>query len=293
MSQRSKVFLVLGFGLLAASQSGNLVRVGGATPPVAIAAWRLAIASLLLAPLAGRRLAALAHLSGRQWAVLVAAAVALAAHLITWIAAVQHTTVANAAIFFSVNPVMTAMGGAWLYGERLTPRFGLAVVLGLAGVAWLGWGDWAGGSDALLGDGLALLCSVFFTLYFLAGKSLRPVLDNRAYVTALYGVAALASFVALAAWGLPFADYGARSWACFGLMALVPTMLGHTGLNYALRYLDAGRVSLATLAEPLMAGLVAWPAWGEPLTLRSLAGYAIVCGAVALVVTEPAGSAAR
>ncbi len=286
MSQRTRVFLVLGFGILAASQSGNLVRLGGATHPVAIVAWRLAIASALLSPLAGARLASLGRLSARQAGLLLLASLALAGHLVTWVAAVQHTTVANAAIFFAVNPVLTAVGGAWLFGERLTRRFWLSAGLGLVGVAVLGWGDLDAGPEALTGDGLALICSVFFTLYFLAGKSLRSVLDNRAYVTALYGLASLASFVVLLAIGLPFATYSAAAWLCFGLMALVPTVLGHTGLNYALKYLDAGRVSLATLAEPALAGTVAWMAWGEPLTLQSLAGYAVIAAAVVLLVTE-------
>jgi hypothetical protein len=42
MSRRGKVFLILGLGLLAASQSGNPIRLGGATHPVAIAARRCA-----------------------------------------------------------------------------------------------------------------------------------------------------------------------------------------------------------------------------------------------------------
>jgi len=287
------VFLVLGVGLLAASQSGNLVRLGGHTHPVAIAAWRLLMAALILAPVAGARLSALGRLGAREWGLLGLAGVAPAGHLVAWIAAVQHTTVANAAIFFSVNPVLTAVGGAWLFGERLTRHFWLSAGLGLAGVAILGWGDLGGGPGPLLGDALALLCSVLFTLYFLAGKSLRAGLDNRVYVTALYAIAGLVCFVALAALGQPLFAYDAAAWRCFLLMALVPTVLGHTGLNYALRYLDAGRVSLATLTEPALAGVVAWAAWGEPLTLRSLAGYAVIGAGVALLVREKRSAAPR
>ena len=54
----------------------------------------------------------------------------------------------------------------------------------------------------------------------------------------------------------PLASYSARNWLCFVLMALVPTILGHTSINSALRYIPAGRVALATLSEPPLAGLV-------------------------------------
>ncbi|MFH1998980.1 MAG: hypothetical protein ABIK28_04820, partial [Planctomycetota bacterium] len=48
MSASKKIILYLCIGLLAASQSANIIRIGDAHP-IALAAWRLLIASLLLA----------------------------------------------------------------------------------------------------------------------------------------------------------------------------------------------------------------------------------------------------
>ncbi len=278
MDQRPRLFgAFLAIGILAASQSGNLVRLGDASP-FAIATWRLALASLMLAPFAGRRLAALAQLPGRDLGLLAVAGVALAGHLVAWIAAVQHTTVANAAVFFAVNPVMTAGAARLLFGERLGPRLLLAIALGLAGVVVIGAHALDLSSDSLVGDGLALLCAALFTVYFLLGKRLRARLEARVYVTAVYGAAALAGFVALVAVGAPLVAYDAQNWLCFGLMALVPTVIGHSALNFALRYMDVSRVSALTLIEPALAGAVAWVAWGEPLTGSTLAGYALIAG---------------
>jgi drug/metabolite transporter (DMT)-like permease len=287
MSVPRSVALFLGIGILAASQSGNLVRLADAHP-VAIAAWRLGIASALLAPIAGRRLGALRRLGRGEMGLLLLAALCLAAHFVAWIAAVQHTSVANAAVFFAVNPVITAIAAHLLYGERLTPRLGLSIVLGLVGVAAIGAADLELRREQLVGDALAVLCSLLFTCYFLLGKRLRRTLDSSVYVTALYGLASLMSFVALALLDLPVADYGPRTWLAFGLLALLPTMLGHTSFNHALRYMDAGRISTLTLSEPLFAGLVALFAWGEPLHGSSLLGYGFICLSVLVVVRERA-----
>jgi drug/metabolite transporter (DMT)-like permease len=157
MSVPRNVALFLGVGILAASQSGNLVRLADAHP-VAIAAWRLGIASALLAPIAGRRLETLRRLDRREVGLLVLAALALAAHFFTWIAAVQHTSVANAAVFFAVNPVITAIAAHLLYGERLTRRLGLSIALGLLGVAAIGAADLGLRREQLFGDALAVLC---------------------------------------------------------------------------------------------------------------------------------------
>jgi drug/metabolite transporter (DMT)-like permease len=279
------VWLFLAVGLVAASQSGNIVRIGDA-PPLAIAAWRLLIAAGLFAPLAGRRLAQLARLTGRELALLVAAGAALAAHLVAWIAAVQMTTVANASVIYAINPVLTA-GAAWLiYRERVSGRLAVAIALGLTGIAFLGWSNLRLKPEQLAGDGAALLCSVLFTAYFLLGKRLRNALCTTVYVTALYAIAAACCFAGLWLLDLPMVDYDGRTWLCFALMAVVPTMIGHTSFNHAVRWIPAGRIATLTLSEPMLAGAVAYLAWGETITGGLLAGYVLICASVLVVALE-------
>ncbi|MBW2277262.1 MAG: DMT family transporter [Deltaproteobacteria bacterium] len=280
-----KVWVFLAIGLAAASQSGNLIRIGDAHP-AAIAAWRLLMAAALLAPVAGRDLKLVMRLTRKEVVLLLLAGLALAAHFFAWIAAVQLTTIANAAVFFSINPVITATAGFLIFGERASRRLAISIAVGLLGVAALGWNDVSFSPEGLPGDGAALACSVLFTAYFLLGKRLRRVLPTGAYVTAVYGVAAVFSFIALLLLGEPLVAYDGRTWLCFGLMALVPTVIGHTSFNNALKYIDAGRISAYTLSEPLLAGLVAYLAWDEEITLAVLVGYALVSASVLILVSE-------
>ena len=285
-------YLFLAVGLIAASQSGNLIRIGQA-PAVAMAAWRLALASLLLAPLAGKGLGQLRALSRVQWALVLVAGAALAAHLVAWIAAVQLTTVANAAFFFSVNPVMIATAAHLLYKEQIRSRIALAVGFGLAGVLLMGWHDLDLSRRLLAGDAVALLSAAFFAAYFLLGKRLRRTLDTRVYVCALYATAAACCFLCVAFMGVPVIAYDRRTWVCFALLALVPTLIGHTSLNHALRYLGAGWISCATLSEAPLAGLVAAIAWNERPPPSALAGYLVTSLSVVVLVLDrgPANSA--
>jgi len=292
MSVPKKVWVFLAIGLIAASQSGNIIRIGDAHP-AAIAAWRLLIAAVLLAPLAGRDLAALGRLTRKEIVLLLLAGLTLAAHFLAWIAAVQLTTVANAAVFFAINPVITATAGYLIFGERASRRLAISIGIGLLGVAALGWSDLSFSPEGLPGDGAALLCSVLFTVYFLLGKRLRRVLPTGAYVTSIYGVASAFSFAALIAFGEPLVTYDGRTWLCFALMALVPTVIGHTSFNNALRYVDAGRISAYTLSEPLLAGFVAYLAWGEQITLGVLVGYALISASVLVLVSEGDPNKAR
>ena len=268
-----------------ASRSGNLVRLGEASP-VAIATWRLLLATAIFLPVAGRRLGELRLLARRDLLLLLFAGVLLALHFFAWIAAVQRTTVASAAMFSAVNPMLTAGAAALLSRERVGPRLLAAMALGLAGVALLGAGDFGLESRQLAGDALALACGAIFSVYLIVNKRLRQRLSTATHVTGLYGVAALFSLACLIALGEPLVDYSPMTWLCFTLMALGPTGIGHTAINHALLHLPAGWVSSVTLAEPLLAGLVAYFAWGERITPLGLAGYVLICLCVLLLALD-------
>jgi drug/metabolite transporter (DMT)-like permease len=279
--------LFLALGLVAASQSGNIVRLGEA-PGVAIAAWRLVIATLVLAPFAWRQRRELQGLSGRDRALVGLVGLILAAHFVAFIMGVQRTTVANAMLFFAINPLFTALAGWLLYRERVGPRLIGAIALGVGGVAVMGWSDLSMSGDHLLGDGLALLSALLFSAYFSLGKHLRRGLSNTLYVTSIYGVAAVPCLIALPLLGHPVLAYSPRTWLCFVLMAAVPTLLGHSAMNHALRHIDASRVSTATLVEPLLGGLVAFWLWSEELGLATAAGYALIAGSVLVLLSDRA-----
>jgi drug/metabolite transporter (DMT)-like permease len=279
------VYLILFFGIMAASQSGNIIRLGSAHP-FAIASWRLVLAAVMLAPLAGRGLARIKGLTRAELAMLSVAGVMLTLHFFAWVAAVQHTSVANAALFFLVNPIITSVAGFLIFKERLTRNLIGAMALGLAGAFIIGWRDFSVHGDHLTGDLLAMGSSVLFTVYFLLGKRLARCLPLGAYVAYVYGIAGLVGFAVMATLGIPFFEYSQRTWMCFLLMALMPTMMGHTAVNYAVRFIDAGRVTVIMLMEPFWAGLVAYLVWNEPITLHTLAGYTLLVLSVVVLVWE-------
>jgi drug/metabolite transporter (DMT)-like permease len=276
--------LFLAIGIVAAAQSANIIRIGDA-PPLVMAAWRLTLAVLLLLPLTGRSMKSLIALTRWEWLLLLVGGGMLAGHLITWIAAVQNTTVANATLFFSISPLTTALMAHFIFGEQLTKRLFISIGLGLSGVALIGWDDCQINSGRLTGDLLSLLSVLFFTSYLLIGKRLQRVCATPVYVTAIYLIAGLSCMVSVFIGQYPLIDYSGRNWIAFLLLALVP-MIGHTALNNALRYIDAGRVSAATMAEPPIAGLVAYLAWNEFPTISAIMGYFVIVGSVLVLVLD-------
>jgi drug/metabolite transporter (DMT)-like permease len=64
-------------------------------------------------------------------------------------------------------------------------------------------------------------------------------------------------------------------------------MIGHTGINYALRYVPAYIANLAILGEPVGATLIAWllPAIAEVPGPKTVAGAILVLAGIAVGAT--------
>src|SRR5213078_532239 len=69
--------------------------------------------------------------------------------------------------------------------------------------------------------------------------------------------AAALALLALAR-SMPLVGFAGRDWTVFGVMAAGPMLIGHTGMNYALRHFRATTVNVAALGEPVGASVIAW-----------------------------------
>ncbi|OBK71660.1 EamA family transporter RarD [Mycobacterium sp. 1274761.0] len=97
--------------------------------------WSAVFLAVLLA--AVRRLGDLRGLTGRTWAQLLAASAFIALNWGTYIWAVTHGHVVDAALGYFINPLVTVALGVVIFGERLNRWQLLALILAIAAVAIL------------------------------------------------------------------------------------------------------------------------------------------------------------
>jgi len=255
--------LALFVAVTALSFPAIFIRLADANP-LSIAFLRLALASVLLLPVAGHRIVpALAALTGAERRRVAAAGIFLGLHLLLWITSVTLTTVASAAFLVITQPVIIAVLAHFLLRERINRWVAAAVILTLTGSALINFGDLALEPQYLWGDFLALLSSLMAALYLLAGRSVRPKIRLLPYITIIYTVAALTVLPAALLGGAPLTTLSARSYFWIAMMTLVPTLIGHTLYNWALRYLRAFTVNSTIVVEPIVATILAWVLFRE------------------------------
>lgn len=278
-----RTYAVLGGGVLIVSTASILVRFAQTqgVPSLAIAAWRMALAALVLMPLVLlRSRTELAALSRRDWWLAAAAGVFLAAHFASWIVSLEYTSVASSVALVTTNPIWIALFSLLVLRERIPALRALAVALSLAGSGIVLWADTgaaaAGAADPPLGNALALLGALTMCGYLLLGRRLRAHISVLAYIGVVYAVAALCLMALAVATATRMGGYPYFAWILLAAMALGPQLLGHGAFNYALKHVSATMIALAVLGEPIGSTVLAWLLFGESVGPLKCAGMALL-----------------
>ena len=266
--------------IVAISTASILIRMSGA-PPLAIATYRLAFATLILLPFyirsGGHK--RLAVSSPRDVLTLAAVGVVLAIHFDSWITSLGLTSVASSVLFVHVDPIFVAVVSHFYLKERIGRGTLVGITLAFLGAVTIVFSDAGVSSVSLLGDLLAFIGAIMLGLYILAGRRLRQSLDLVSYVTPVYAFSAvtlvLASFVS----GTSLWPYPRGELLLFLVIALVPMIFGHTVYNWTLKWLSAPLVSISLLGEPVGATILAYLLLDEvPSILTLFGGMLILLG---------------
>ena len=281
----TRVMTAMGFAVLALAFSSIFISKleRSAAPPLVIAFYRMAIATALLAPVAialkRREIAALAR---RDLALLLLGGFFLAVHFGAWITSLKYIPISTSVVLVNSHPLFVVIASYLFLGEKPRRRSLLGTAVGLAGMIVIAHDALSGVQFALKGDGLALLGALAVVGYFIVGRKARTRISLLGYVTPLYAVCSLLLLIWALAAGEPLYPYSATQWAYFGALAVVPTILGHTVFNWAIRHVRPSAISLAFLGEPVAASLLAFVFFAQTPPLATFIGGAMVLAGVYL-----------
>ena len=281
-------FLFLTVGALCGSFAPIFIRLCRYPAP-AVASLRMLLAGLLLLPFClGDLRRTWRELGVPGFLRLLVPGLLLSAHLQCWVLGLGQTSVGNATFIFSLNPVLFAL--VERFGSRRPlPAYALASLgLAAAGALWLFL--LGGGRLGRTGDLLALVSTLLYVAYLLAARRYAGGVPHLAFAQTIYfwgglaGLAVAALTRSLA--GVRLADTG--SLAALAGLVLLPTLVGHTSMNYGVRHLAPVTVSFFSLAEPVIATSAAALLLGEPLRPRELPAYALFLAATLLYLLSAA-----
>jgi drug/metabolite transporter (DMT)-like permease len=273
-------YLVLAMGMVAVSFASIFIRLAEA-PSLVIAASRLTIASLILAPAAFiRSKDELRSLTKADLRLALLSGLFLGLHFATWISSLEYTSVASSVVFVDTSPLFVGLASHFLLKERVSQKMFVGIAIAVLGGMTIGYGDFGLGAGELLGDFLALAGAVAVSGYLLVGRKLRPNLSLLSYIFLVYSTAAAFLIVLCLATGHTFSGYPRQTYLMFFLLAVVPQIIGHSSYNWALKYLPATFVGVGTLGEPIGSTILACFILNEVPTLAKIGGGVLILAGI-------------
>jgi drug/metabolite transporter (DMT)-like permease len=269
-------FVALVIGAFAMGASPIFVRLAD-VGPFASAFWRCALALPFLAlwALSEARETRAIFLTDRS---VLLSGLFFAGDLFFWHLSILATTVANATFIATMAPVWVAFGAWIFFREKISQGNFLGLALCLAGGAALIGQSYSFAPERLIGDGYALVTSLFFGLYMLAVSNARTRTKigagSLAFMSATVTCGIL--FVVAILFETNFMPRSMNGWLTLLSLAIVSQVLGQGLLAIALGKLPATFSSLVIFLEAVGAAALGWLILNEHLGTLQLFGGALI-----------------
>lgn len=267
--------LPLTISIIAISFSAIFVKWSDA-PASILSMYRMLFASLLMIPIVWKNRSEFKKISKKDRMLLFFSGTFLALHFTLWFGSLKLTTVASSTIILSLQPLVSLVGGFFLFKERTSVFALLTMGIAIVGAAMIGWGDWALSQKAMLGDLLSFLSVIAVVGYLLIGQNVVKKVVHWIYSFSVFFTAGILLAIYNLLTGVAFTGYSAHEWGIFLLLAIVPTV-SHIINNWLLNYVNATTISMSILGEPVGSTILAVLLLGERLV-----GWQIVGGILVL-----------
>ena len=275
MSQRAWVLFLLSSVVWGVPYLFIKIAVTAGLHPAFVAWSRIALAGLLLVPLAWHR-GALHGLRGRAWPILGYAACEVAVPFVLIAAGERYLTSSMTGILIATMPLMVALLSMRLArAHRPTGSRMAGLVIGFAGVVALLGVDVAGHPGEMFGAGLVLLATL--------GYAIAPILVSR-YLADLDPLGPVAASLTVSAIALlpgalaqaPLRMPGAAALASVAVLGILCTALGLVVFFRLITEAGPARASVVTYINPVVAVAIGMVVLGERLGAMSIAGLLLI-----------------
>jgi len=192
---------------------------------------------------------------------------------ITFISAIQRTTVANTLLFLSSAPIFAALLSLLVLRENQRPSTWLIIALSLLSIVVIGWGSY--GSGGLAGDLLALCCAIFT-----AGSAV--LIRYKKHIDLVPSVIVGSFFTAGYAFSQsPDLAISSMQLTYVGIIGFILVPFAYIALTIAPRYANSAEVQLVYLLESVLGPLWVWLVIKETPSLNTIVGGSMLLVSVA------------
>lgn len=272
--KKSYIFLLIGALLI--SFSPVLIKDAGA-PGTTTVFYRLFFGTItLIIPFIYSRIKSKEALKSKGVFIAIMAGLCLAIDMAMWATGIMESNAAMPTLVGNLAPLWVGIGAYLFLKERQTPKFWIGLIIALVGVTFLIIQDLFQPNGIFKGLLYGLFAGMFYAAFMLLAQLGRKQLDTISFLF----ISSLATTVFLGIFMLfqnfEFIGFSSKAWILFIIMGVFIQAGAWFLINFAQGYLPASLVSPTLLAQPVLAGIIAFFMLGEKLSIWQICGGVIV-----------------
>jgi drug/metabolite transporter (DMT)-like permease len=242
-------FFILLLGICAGGTAIIMIKACDENP-LLLSSYRLLVAAISLTPFFFRDLGRFQGEYGwKQFSWSVLPALALAFHMMTWVIGAHMTQTSNAVLIVNLTPVAVPFFVWIFFKERVNRREVLGTGLALIGLLWITGSTLMVSKTDFMGDLICLISMLGFAMYLALGRKNGGRISLWLYMVPLYYVAGLICLVCACFMINPIKPYTLNNILMMVGLGIIPTVIGHTILNYSMKHFRSQVVSVANLGQ--------------------------------------------
>ncbi len=271
--------LLLLFGVFCCSTAVIFIKESELNP-VLLAALRLIAAAIFISPLFIRDLRKKKYKPSYFLPAFVPG-IFLGLHFISWIYAVHLTSAVNASLIVNMVPIVMPFIIFAMVREKITKRELAGSLTAVMGLIILVAGDIDVKKEYMNGDMLCFLSMIFLSIYLALARKNCHFDTMWLYLFPLYMSGGLLCLMFLVFCADPFLHYSYKETLLLLALVIVPTIAGHSILNYSMKHLRSQIVSIINMGQFISAGIMAFFLFAEvPEITFYMAAILLLGGAV-------------
>jgi len=285
-----RTFTGVFIGIVAISFASIFIRFCSDVPSIMIATYRLTLSSVILLIIAKSKGIRFSSYNKKHLLMGILGGFFLSLHFSFWISSLKFTSVASSVVLVATSPIFIGIFSYLFFKEKQPAELILGIILSFLGSIILVVGDsglqglTVQNPSFLLGDILAFLGAIMASGYLMVGSKLREEMDVLPYISMVYTFSASFLLITSISLQVPFTGYKPSSYFYMVLLAIVPQLIGHTAINWALKHLKASMVAITILGEPIGASILAYIIFRE--TIKSFQSVGIILIFLAIIIAS-------
>ncbi len=217
--------------------------------------------------------------------------IALGSDIALFFSAVKETSIVNATIIGSLQPIIVGAVAAKFFGEKIRGRDALWALVALAGVVVIIGSSADDSVTSWRGDLLAVGALLSWSGYFIASKRSKGKMTSLEFTAGTSVWSALICTPLGFLFGQDMSFPSAKNLGLLLVMIAISGIVGHVLMNWSLVRIPLWIGSTFTLLIPVFSALLAWIFFGEEVLPIQAVAMAAVIASLAVIVRNQSSAA--